>query len=453
MAGYAYATLAQAQAQLATRLYDPTMTFWTDAELTAYLQEAIRTWNALTSTQRGEFTVPASAATEWYAIPALSGSLRPYTLTDQSLYSLIEYHLLEPQTATYPLTWTGSLQFSLTDLIGATQRRLDELLGVTACTITPSTVAAAPGRTLLPDSVIDIRRVAYIASVPAPSPAWHGAIALWENDAWSEQAYSAGYPQLAGSTPRTWLRSTQPPLSFDAYPPPGVPGTYDILTVNGSATLTTASSTLLGIPDDWAWLLKWGVLADLLSRESTAKDELRAGYCNQRYRQGLALLADAPAILEVRSQNVPIPVDPVRTLDEYHPGWQSTAPGAPRQVATAGLNLFALAPVTDSGTYSLTLRVVQNAPVPSASGDFLQVARDAYDVILDYAQHLAAFKQGGEEFTATSPLLDRFLHEASLYNSRLAEMAQYERALYAQSARELAANPRYLAGTNVGGES
>lgn len=473
---YAYTTLAQTLAALATRLYDPTMTRWTQAELIAYVQEALRTWNALTSSFRGDFLFQTNANVEWTNLSTIAGTIRPFTLTDQSIYSTIEYHLLEPQTPTYPLTWTGSLQFSLIDLMGATQRRLDEILGVTGCTITAHPlIAALPGRTYLPDTVIDIRRVAFIASGQvAPGagyglggyglgpyggfqPPWYGAVALWEEDLWSKQAYEPGYTTAAPtSSPKSWLRSTKPPLSFDVYDTVGIPGQFDLLTIEGSTPFSTTAATLLGIPDDWAWVLKWGVLADLLSRESNAKDELRAGYANQRYRQGLALMTDAPAILGMQRGNIPITVDAIRNVDQYNPQWQLAALGPPVKAVVAGQNLVTFAPITDPGypsPYTMTATVVQNAPVPVATTDFVQVSRDVYDVIVDYAQHLASFKDGGEEFTATSSLYDRFMHEASLYNSRLAEMAQYERTIYPQAERELHANPRYLPGTDVGGES
>ena len=469
MPGYSFATLTQAQTDLALRLEDPTSQFWQTNELTAYIQEALRTWNALTSFWRGDFNFPSQSASEWYNIPQLTGSLRPYTLTDNSIYSMVEYHLLEPQTVIYPLAWSGSQQFSMADLVGATERRLNEVLGVTGCTISNITSSAVPGRTFLPDSVIDIRRIGFTTSgniligyglggygaggYGGVTPGWFGTLPLWEEDSWGEQSYDfSEYATGPAGTPKTWLRSTQPQLSFDVVPPLGVPGTYDLLVINGTTPLSTNSSTPLGIPDDWAWVVKWGVLADLLSRESLVKDVPRAAYANSRYRQGLQLMQEAAALLSIRSNGIPLPIDSIRAIDEYNPLWQVQMLGAPQQCILAGQNLITFAPITDSAPYSFTATVVQNAPVPVNPLDTIQVSRDVYDVIIDYSQHLAAFKQGGEEFNATTELLNRFMHEASLYNSRLSEMAEYKSTMYAQSAREIEMNPRYTVGTNVGSE-
>jgi hypothetical protein len=80
--------------------------------------------------------------------------------------------------------------------------------------------------------------------------------------------------------------------------------------------------------------------------------------------------------------------------------------------------------------------VVENAPVPVADADFVQVARDDLDVLIDYAQHLAAFKQGGDEFLRTMPLFKRFMQQASAYNSKLRELGEYQTMMADLSQRE-----------------
>jgi hypothetical protein len=120
---------------------------------------------------------------------------------------------------------------------------------------------------------------------------------------------------------------------------------------------------------------------------------------------------------------------------------------------TAGLNLIAIPP-PDAGSYSLTATVVENAPVPVLVSDCLQVTQDVFDVILDYAQHLAAFKMGGEEFLVTQPLLQRFMQLAALYSSKLSEQGEFTKILYAISQDEANINPRYTPDSDpaAGGE-
>ena len=123
--------LSVALASLSQRLYDPTNQFWTQAELILYWQEAMREFNALTGYWRGDFTFPAVAGTTWYDItnPTVApNTLRPLTLTTTSLYTIIEYHLLEPPTGAG--TWTGSAQFALSDIQNAVAQRVTERLAV-----------------------------------------------------------------------------------------------------------------------------------------------------------------------------------------------------------------------------------------------------------------------------------------------------------------------------------
>jgi len=444
MAPYNYISYVQARQELAQRLYDPTETFWTDAELGQYILEALRTWNALTSYWRGDFTFVASASNRWYDLTnatQMPNTLRPYTLTDVWVYQQMEYHLLEPSTGINP--WAGSSQFSAADFTSAVWRRRDEILSTTGCTVGEQTVPALSVRTLLPDSVIDIRRVAYLPAANA-SPT-----VLWDEDAWSMQAFTAGYPMLPPGLPAMYLRSTQPPISFDTDRAPGYGGTYEVLTINAGPTVSTTTPTQLLIPDDWADVVKWGALSDLLSRESNAKDMTRATYCEQRYRMGMKLLQKAPAMLAIRLGSTLLQIDSIYSADAFNTTWEALANGAPANVYYAGLNLFALSPTPDAnGPYSFLVTVVQNAPMPTSNGDYLQVGRDDMDAILDYAQHLASFKMGGEEFTRTNQLLQHFLSQASLYGLKLSEIGEFTEPIYDLARSEKQMKPIMTPDTN-----
>jgi hypothetical protein len=224
---------------------------------------------------------------------------------------------------------------------------------------------------------------------------------------------------------------------------PDSAGEYELLTVNSGAQLTVSAPTLIDIPTDFCWILKYGAMADLLSKEAEAKDATRAAYCNQRYQQGLALLQIAPAALQIRVNNVPVWIDAVRSADEFNTTWESESPAEPTACYVGGLNLIALSPPPDATGYSITATVTMNAPVPVNPGDFIQCPRDAYDVIVDYAQHVAAFKMGGAEFTETAALMMRMVKNAAAYNSRLEEMGAFQDAIFGQSQRQEMMNPRY----------
>lgn len=439
MATYSYITLAQASQQLSDRLYDSTPTFWSQAELTFYIQESLRTFNAMTGYWRGDFIFQSSDGVIWYDLTQQANTLRPYTVTDAYLYQIIQYHLLEPATGVNP--WTGvSNQFTANDLINAVQRRRDEILSVTGCTLNVRLVPAIAGRTQLPDTVIDVRRIAY-QPVGGATPTSLSSV-VWPDDEWSERSFDGSYTINPPGAPLTYLMTTQPPIAFDVDTPPAVPGNYELLTVEAGPLLAAATPQTLLVPDDWTHVIKWGALADLLNRESEAKDQLRAKYCETRYRMGLQVLMASPALLAGRIANVAIQVDSVRSSDEFNTSWEATAPGTPTFALQSGLNLVALSPTPDAGNYSVTATVVENAPVPVNPTDLVQVSRDDLDVIIDYAQHLASFKMGGAEFSSTMPLLERFMSKVAIYNLKLTEIAEYQSFIAGLSQQEENTNPR-----------
>lgn len=435
---YSYITQSTCLQEIANRLYDSTMTFWTSAELALYLNESLRTWNALTGYWRGDFIFPSAANVTWYDILSLTNTLRPYTVTDANLYVLMQYHFLEPPLGINPWPATGSLQFTADDFLNAVQRRRDELLSLTGCTQTQSTVPAVAGRIQLSDSVIDVRRMAYIPSALFPTQV---TSVMWPEDAWAEMSFNQSYLQSPAGTPFAYLLSTQPPISFDTDAPPAYAGNYELLTVNAGAALSAATPSTLLIPDDWTPVLKWGAMADLLSREWQAKDIPRAQYCEMQYRMGVAAMLSSPALLQMRINNVPMQIDSVRAADQYNTGWEGATPGTPDTCYHSGLNLFALSPIANANTFSMTATVVENAPLPTLPGDFIQVSRDDLDAIIDYAQHLSSFKMGGAEFLQTMPLMQRFLKQAAVYNAKLMEIGEFTAMLKGLSRLEEDLNP------------
>ena len=422
---YTHATLNDAISALSGRLYGSI--FWSNAELTECVLEAIRTWNAYTGFWRGDFVFDLTLDTWWYDLTSPVTSPRPLTLTDFNLLTDINYHLLEPNIPAYPLAWSGSTQFSLTDILSAIQRKRDELLAITGCHLTVEYYPAVPGLIYVADDVIDIRRVSWQPTLGFG----YTNKTLRSSDPWSKQSFDYNYTTAAAKPPSNYLQSTQPPLSFIVDSTPPCTGLYEVITTNAGAKLSTTAAHSLLVPDDWAWVVKFGALADLFSRESNSKDIVRAEYCERRFQEGAALLSAAPGLLALRINNIPIQVDAVRNGDDFNSAWQALPHSTPKSGYSTGLNLVGFGPKPDSSiAYSITATVIENAPVPSVGGDPIEVSHEDYDAILDYAQHLAALKLGGQEFALTVPLYQQFIKQAGLYNSKLKEFGVYQQAIF-----------------------
>src|SRR3990167_4084801 len=139
---YTAITLLQALNQLAARLLDPSFVRWSSPERTVYLQQALRTWNALTGFYRGQGSFTTQPGEPFYSLPSVLAALRAQTYTDANAIDQVILHLLEP----VPVggVWVGTSQFTLTQVIDAVQKARDEFLLKTGVVHTRSTMTVDP---------------------------------------------------------------------------------------------------------------------------------------------------------------------------------------------------------------------------------------------------------------------------------------------------------------------
>lgn len=432
MALYTWLTYITARQQLALRLADSGNVYWTDAEKGLYIKKALRMFNALTYTWKVDFVY--SSTNLWNSLGTLAGSPRLRTLTDNDSFTMMEYHLLEPPTGG---VWTGTSQFSIADLSQALERRRDEMLQVSNCNQSLMTgIGLTPNtrQTTLPDTVIDVERVRYIPVTGSPNT-------VTRDDTVAQEFYEAGFWQAPGGTPQTFMLTADPPLTWTVDIPPGQPGTYEAVVLQSGAAFTPPTATLLGIPDDFAWALEWGALADLLGRESEATDRERAAYCLRRYQDGLNLLLKTPWVMLAKVNGQAVSVDSIAATDRYMPEWDST-PASFGPVAVIGGVDFIAAP-TGAG---IGVTVLGNAPVPTLDADYVQVSRSNWDTVLDLAQSLAAFKQGGAEFQQALELEGRAIEACAAENTRLKSMGCFSDILVQRGQAQDRNQERYSTG-------
>jgi hypothetical protein len=398
--------------------------------------------------------------------------------------------LLEPSTGANP--WAGTSQFSLSELQFALQHRRDDMIQRVGCNLFQiPNLPSVPGqiRTSFPDNVLEPRRTRFLALIASTfGSGSNGASVLTVSSSLGIQpgqiitgtgiaanTYVLGFSGLTvqlsqpltadltnasvefllpttltredtqafdyfetghiqdDSTPASWSVISGPPLSMDVDVPPNTPGQYDVIVLQSGDAFAPPEATLLGVPDDWAWCLKWGALADLLGRESEATDRQRAAYCLQRYEDGIKIMQASNWLLKATINNVPADTPSLYEQDSFSVEWEQD-PTVWFSIVTAGIDFLAAAPLANGNAASVTL--VGNAPIPVLPGDFVQISRDVWDVVLGYAQHIATFKQGGAEFESTKTLLDDFFNAAKNTNKRLAKMGFFANILQEQGKRE-----------------
>ena len=249
---FTWLTMANAVQQLGQRLnvVPSATTLWTPAELEIYITTSLRQMNSLCWQWRQDFQYN-DPVNLWNSLGSLAGSPRQRTLFDTDAYIEMQYLLLEPPSGSG--TWTGTSQFNLSVMSQALQRRRDEMIQLgnlnqslmAGIPLVPNTI-----RTELPDTVIDVERVRYIPATGSPNT-------LYRDDTVSQEFYEAPLYQLQPGTPQTFSLSSEPPLSWQVDVPPAQPGTYEAIVLQSGAPFNPPTPTLLGIWNDWAWILIW----------------------------------------------------------------------------------------------------------------------------------------------------------------------------------------------------
>lgn len=415
-------TINSLVASLGERLADPNNVFWTAAELQANVTEALRTWNAYAKHWRNRFTFQTVAGTAFYDLSQVTGTLIPYTVTDASVIESMEYTLLEPPTAS---SWTGTDQFVLDDMTLNLQRRRDQFLIETGAVVSIASQPIASDTITIPNSLIDVRRLSWSSTGNFFTP-------LWRTDETMLNSFSLQWDTTPGQ-PNYYSVSLRPPLVIQVAPTPQTSGTLSMLLVEAGAVLN-GTGVVMGIPDDFTWIAKFGALADCFGIDGQASDPDRAAYCEKRYQAGIDLAKNASTVLQAQVNGIPIQPSTLFALDSINPTWQNGPNGPPQTIAFAGMNILALSPPPDQA-YTISLDVVQNTPI-GADTDPILLSFDVSDVILDYAQHLSALKMAGAEFMATMPHLGRFERLAEIYRARTGAQTITHQTMFRQATKQ-----------------
>jgi hypothetical protein len=420
---YSYLNFGTMKLELAERLGDPNEIFWTDAELGLWIQEALSYWNAATMFYKNRYTFNTTTNQLWYDLTQTTGTLLPMTFTDTTLLSELLYNLIEPQKTggVYPI----SDMWALDEFTQAMQRRQDQFLLETGMLTNQAIISLPPApqnRVPLADTTVDVKRAAFIDSNGKYTT-------LWRTDEWGAQSFNPTWSVSPQAPPSSYSVAVVPPLTLTMIPPPQGTGTLELIRVLSGPTLnpTSVSGVALGVPADFVWVIRMGALADLLGKDGQGRDAQRAQYAQARWDEGIALAKMFTSVINAYLDGVQVFPQPIRSFSTYRPGWQNEAAGTPNALGVMSWNLLAVAPQPDTGPHSIMLDMVQNAVVPVLNGDFIQIGREDLDAIFDYAQHLASFKSGGNEFADTIDLYKNCVNRAKARNAKIrTEVPFYE---------------------------
>lgn len=415
---------------LSVRLSDVNFAFWTQNEVMSYIDEAIRTWQAYSAAYNIRVIVPTAANTLFYDLFQLVPELAP-SIQDVDLVRDISFALQEPfNFATQ--RWIGTEQFSEADVFQSLNQRRNKFFLETGLVLKNVEIPGptVPANTLvLPQDVIDIRNMLWKDDTNLYS-------LMWRLDPFT----AASKPVLLPGTPSDYATYPMQPQVATLYPPPINNGMTNLLVIESLPDLVPGSPVILGIPDDFCWVLKYGALADLYASDGPGQDDQRAAYCEKRWTDGILLARISNIIHLGQNAGNPEYVDSLFELNSGDPLWPSKPTGPPDILAVAG-NIIATSPVSDV-SYSLAFDIQAKAPI-SHTG-VVQIGPETVAVILDLAQHLADVKEGAEELQNSSRQYSNMVKLASVTNDRLRAQAQNFDVLNSRSKRFSKEHPRRI---------
>ena len=417
MPPYTYANFGQLKASLGQQLSDVDGVFWTDTEKGILINSALREWNAISRMFRDRGTFQTNTSDTFYDLMnvlengASEAFLAP-TISDLQLLQQGKYMLMEPNPDDVT---TFSDGITVDDFLEGFTRRRNQFLLETGLVVTEAQQITNSGRIQIAnDSIIDIRRAAWKTQENVVS-------VLFREDEFASSSFTPHWPQTAGR-PRRYSIYPDPLLTLQLLPPPNDTGTLVLQTISSGLIL-----------DDFTPYILWGVLADICTAPGPSGDPLRASYCEQRFSEGVTVGKQVTTIMQARINSVPVSVNSVFDFDTFQPSWMTV--GTPRRVGVLGSNLVCVSPRAN-GTYSVTIDAVRNAPKLVNDSDELPIGREYLTTIINYAAHLATFKQGGEEFRASWQDYDMFVKSAVEYNNRMNGQNLYFETLVDRALRE-----------------
>ena len=181
----------------------------------------------------------------------------------------------------------------------------------------------------LPDHTIDVRRVMW-------QDANNNFYTLWRVDQFDLTSTAPGWFTTPG-LPSDYSTVLQQPIMIQLSPPPKDVGSLIILANNSGGLLTPQNSpTVLGVPSDFSWIVRFGALANLFSQDGPGQDSSRAQYCQTRWNDGIQLARIANFVRFAYQDGTPNFVSAMSELDYTKPVWVRSLPGVPTSVGLNG---------------------------------------------------------------------------------------------------------------------
>lgn len=195
--------------------------------------------------------------------------------------SEVQRHFLEP-VVDGGFTWQ---LWTVQEVQQAFMLRLQRFLLETGLLRKETTLSANDGTALLPQDVLEVRRVQWRYADYRKKPRGLTRIDTKQAD----QAYMRWDETLGEAEPNSYVEEpSAESMELQACPKPDDNGSLGVRYVPFS-TVNFETCGRLPIPRMFTWAVKWGVIADLLKKEGEANDPVRAQAAEEIYSMGVSL--------------------------------------------------------------------------------------------------------------------------------------------------------------------
>lgn len=198
-------------------------------------------------------------------------------ISNHDVLSDIQATLAEPEDN--GLTWSSGL-WTKDEVYGYLDQRQQRFLRDTFVYVSGmgrSTITSGTLRTDLPDD--------WIASVRI---SWRNAsgtrVSIHRSDQWEADQALPTWPTSTAARPLLYMDAETPMRTIQLVPPPNATGTLEVLYVGLPNLLGQDAEELVVVADIFVSALKWGVIADMLSKVGRGQDLARAAYAESRYQ-------------------------------------------------------------------------------------------------------------------------------------------------------------------------
>lgn len=147
--------------------------------------------------------------------------------------------------------------------------------------------------------------------------------------------------------------------------------------------------------------------------------------------------------MRIEFNDKPLNQSSLSEMDNGHPGWQGqtttdggSVPDEPKNWFPLSVDMIGIWPADADGGNTLTVDGVAATPQLVDPGDFINIGEEELGIILGYALHVLALKEGGERFAKTADYFTEFLKAAAEENDQLTQSSIFREFIGLDQSRD-----------------